>query len=110
MRTFPSEEALVTAYWRRLARSTDRTSGGKPEASSFLKSQAGSGVSQRLTGSRNVKPVMRTRRTRGSHMRNGRSTNVQARSGREALDWQKNVETMQAGRKQRKRRSFNQIG
>ena len=82
MKAFPSEEALVAAYWRRLARSIDRTAGGKPEESSFLKSQAGSGVWQRLTGSRNGMPAIPTRRTRGSRMRNGRSTNVKAGSGR----------------------------
>ena len=82
MKTFLSEQALVAAYWRRLARSIDRTAGEKPEESSFVKSQAGSGLWQRLTGSRNGKPVTPTRRTRGSPMRNGRSTNVQPGSGR----------------------------
>jgi hypothetical protein len=57
MRTFPSEEALVAAYWRKLARSIDRSVGGKREKSSRLKSQPGSGVRQRLAGSERVKPI-----------------------------------------------------
>ena len=61
MKAFPSEQALVAAYWRRLARSIDRTADGKRKKSSLLKSQAGSGVWHCLTGSRNVKPVIPTR-------------------------------------------------
>ena len=40
MRTFPSEEALVAAYWRRLARSIDPAGPGKRLKPSSLKSQA----------------------------------------------------------------------
>jgi hypothetical protein len=82
MNTFPSEEALVAAYWRRLARSIDSASGGKRRKTSSLKSQARLGVRQYFTASRNVNPAIPTRRARASHMRNGRSTNVQPGSGR----------------------------
>ena len=55
MKTFPSEEALVAAYWRRLARSIDRADAGKRQKPSGLKTQTGSGVRQRFAGSRTRK-------------------------------------------------------
>src|SRR5262249_20534104 len=54
MNTFPSEEALVAAYWRRLARSIDSASGGKRRKTSSLKSQVRLGVRRYFTASRNV--------------------------------------------------------
>jgi len=69
MRTFPSAEALVAAYWRRLARSIDWPSAGKRRKHSLLKSQAHSGVRQYLAASRNVDPAVPTRRPRASHLR-----------------------------------------
>jgi hypothetical protein len=57
MKTFPSEEALVAAYWRRLAPSIDRTGAGKRRKSSPLKSPAGSGARQRFAASRSLKPA-----------------------------------------------------
>jgi hypothetical protein len=53
MRTFPSEEALVAAYWRKLARSIDRPRTGKRPK---LPHSAGrSGVRQRLAASEPAK-------------------------------------------------------
>jgi hypothetical protein len=66
MRTFPSEEALVAAYWRKLARSIDRPRGGKRQKPSRFKLGARPGVRQRFTASRNVEPALATRRARGS--------------------------------------------
>jgi hypothetical protein len=57
MKTFPSEEALVAAYWRRLARSIDRTGAGKRRKSSSLKLPVGPGARQRFAASRNLKPA-----------------------------------------------------
>ena len=74
MRTFPSEEVLVAAYWLKLARSIDRAGAGKRQKPPWLKSQRGSGVRQRFAASRNVKPTTPTRRARGSHMRSRRAT------------------------------------
>ena len=71
MRTFPSEETLVAAYWRRLARSIDSASAGKRRKTSSLKSQASAGVRQYLATSRNVKPAVGTRRAHASHLRSG---------------------------------------
>ena len=71
MKTFPSEEVLVAAYWRRLARSIDPASGGKRRKISLLKSQARTGVRQYLTASRNVRPATPARRARASHLRSG---------------------------------------
>jgi hypothetical protein len=82
MSTFPSAEALVAAYWRRLARSIDRADAGKRQKPSWLKTRAGSGVRQRFAASRNVKPTIPTRRVRGSHMRSGPATSVQQGLGR----------------------------
>jgi hypothetical protein len=77
MRTFPSEEALVAAYWRRLARSIDRT-GVERRKSSSLKSKAQSGVRQYFTSSRDVKQAIPTRptgpSTRGAVASVGKST------------------------------------
>jgi len=57
MNTFPSEEALVAAYWQRLARSIDPASAGKRRKAFSLKSRGGTGVGQYLTGSRKNKIV-----------------------------------------------------
>ena len=54
MRTFPSQEALVAAYWGKLARSIDRPRDGKRQKLVWLKSGACSGVRQRFTDSRSV--------------------------------------------------------
>jgi len=74
MKTFPSEEALVAAYWRRLARSIDGPRVGKGRKGSRLKSRVRSGVRQRFAASRNVKPALATRRARGSRMWSDRSS------------------------------------
>ena len=71
MNTFLSEEALVAAYWRRLARSIDSASTEKGRKTSSLKSQARAGVRQYLATSRNIKPAISTRRPRASHLRSG---------------------------------------
>jgi len=71
MRTFPSDEALVAAYWRRLARSIDWADTGKRGKSSSVKLQAGSGVRQHLAASRNGKRAIPTRRTPASRLRSG---------------------------------------
>jgi len=57
MKTFPSKEALVAAYWRRLARSIDRTGAGKRRKPSSLKLPVGAEARQRFAGSRNLKPA-----------------------------------------------------
>jgi hypothetical protein len=57
MKTFLSEEALVAAYWRRLARSIDRTGPAKRRKSSSLKSPAGTGGRKRFAAPRNLKPA-----------------------------------------------------
>jgi hypothetical protein len=55
MRMFPSEEALVAAYWRKLARSIDRPRTGKRPK---LPQSAGrQGVRQRFAASERVKPT-----------------------------------------------------
>ena len=55
MKTFPSEEALVAAYWRKLARSIDRPRTGKRPK---LPQSAGRPeVRQRFTASARVKPA-----------------------------------------------------
>ena len=69
MRAFPSEEALVAAYWRRLARSIDGPSTGKRRKHSLLKSHAHSRVGHYLAASRNVDPAIPTGRPRTSHLR-----------------------------------------
>ncbi len=74
MRTFPSEEALVAAYWRKLARSIDWPRGGKRQKLSRLKSGASPRVRQRFTAARNVKPALATRRARGSQMWSDRTS------------------------------------
>jgi len=72
MRTFPSEEALVAAYWRKLARSIDRPRAGKRRAASLYspakhrklsvsKSRLRTGVRQRLAFRQTVKPLLATR-------------------------------------------------
>jgi hypothetical protein len=55
MRTFPSEEALVAAYWRKLARSIDRPRTGKRPK--VPQSAGRSGVRQRFAASEPVKPT-----------------------------------------------------
>ena len=55
MKIFPSEEALVAAYWRRLARSIDRMGAGKRRKS--LKLPVGPRARQRFAASRNFKPT-----------------------------------------------------
>ena len=65
MRTFPSEEALVAAYWRKLARSIDRPRAGKRRAASLYspakhrklsvsKSRLRTGVRQRLLSAKQL--------------------------------------------------------
>ena len=66
MRTFPSEEALVAAYWRRLARSIDK--GGVRKRPKLSRSGARAGVRQRFVSSKSLKPVVATRRKHGSRM------------------------------------------
>lgn len=53
MKTFPSEEALVAAYWRRLARSIDRADAGKRQKPSWLKTRTG--LRQRFAGAKTRK-------------------------------------------------------
>jgi hypothetical protein len=76
MRTFLSEEALVAAYWRKLARSIERPDFGKrgmaslPSVAkhrnrSISKSRTRPGVRQRFAGSEKLKPALATRRPRG---------------------------------------------
>jgi hypothetical protein len=74
MKTFLSEEALVAAYWRRLARSIDPAGGGERKKPSLLKSRAGSGVRQRFAASRNVKPAIPTRSVHGSRKNHAADT------------------------------------
>jgi hypothetical protein len=52
MRTFPSEEALVAAYWRKLARSIDWAGARKRGKTSPSESSARPGVRQRLRSAR----------------------------------------------------------
>jgi hypothetical protein len=55
MKIFPSEEALVAAYWRKLARSIDKARVGKrPKLS---QSASRRGVRQRFAASKRVRPV-----------------------------------------------------
>jgi hypothetical protein len=83
MRAFPSEEALVAAYWRRLARSIDRAGAGKRRNSSWLKSQARSGVRQRFAASGNVEPAIPTGRARSSHKNRPGNSRLQQRMRKE---------------------------
>jgi len=64
MRTFPSEEALVAAYWRRLARFIERPRAGKRQSLSRLKSQGRLRVRQRypLEGNKWNKEIERKKR------------------------------------------------
>ena len=71
MNTFPAEEALVAAYWRRLARSIDSASAEKRRKTSSSKSQARAGMRQYLAAVRNVKPAIPIRRPRASVLRGG---------------------------------------
>ena len=71
MKTFPAEEALVAAYWRRLARSIDSASAEKRRKTSSSKSQARAGMRQYLAALRNVKPATPTRRAPASPLRGG---------------------------------------
>jgi hypothetical protein len=81
MRTFPSKEALVAAYWRRLARSIDRAGAEKRRKSSASESRVRPGVRQRLIGLANARPAVATRDARTLRMRSGRTTtNVQLES------------------------------
>ena len=68
MNSFSSKEALVAAYWRRLARSIDSGSAGKRRKPS---SQAHSRVRQYFSASRNVDPAIPTRHARASELRSG---------------------------------------
>jgi len=76
MRTFPSEEALVAAYWRKLARSIERPDFGKRRTASLhsvakhrngstSKPRTRTGVRQRFASSEKLKPAFATRRVRG---------------------------------------------
>src|SRR5262249_27854032 len=76
MRTFPSEEALVAAYWRRLARSIDRARAGKRTKPSASESGARPGARQRFVGSNKAKPAVATRGARSPRVRRDRTTKV----------------------------------
>jgi hypothetical protein len=76
MRTFPSKEALVAAYWRKLARSIERPDFGKRGAASLhsvakhrngatSKPRTRPGVRQRFASSEKLKPALATDRERG---------------------------------------------
>ena len=70
MKTFPSEEALVAAYWRRLARSIDPGAGKRKKPSS-LELEAHVGPPQHFAAvKRNVKPAIPRRRARALQLRN----------------------------------------
>ena len=70
MTTFLSEEALVAAYWRRLARSIDPGAGTRKKPSS-LESEAHFGPPQHFAALKgNVKPAIPRRRTRALQLRN----------------------------------------
>src|SRR5262245_5057788 len=60
MKTFLSEEALVAAYWRRLARSIDKPRARKRRRLSRLKSGVRSAVRQRFAFRQKVKPLFAT--------------------------------------------------
>jgi hypothetical protein len=75
MRTFPSEEVLVAAYWRRLARSIDRAGAGKRQKRSASESRVRPGVRQQFAGSDNVKSAVAARGARSPRMRSDRTTN-----------------------------------
>jgi hypothetical protein len=68
MNGFQSKEALVAAYWRRLARSIDPASARKRKKSS---SQARAAERQYFGASRNVKPAIPTRLARASQLPSG---------------------------------------
>jgi hypothetical protein len=76
MRTFPSEEALVAAYWKKLARSIEQPGVEKLRNISPPKSSARPGVRQRFAGSQNAKPTLATRRPRKLRLRSGRTSKM----------------------------------
>jgi len=80
MRTFPSEEALVAAYWKKLGRSIERPDVEKLRNISLPKSKAQQGVRQRFAGSQNAKPTLATRRSRKSRLRSGRASKMPAQA------------------------------
>jgi len=55
MRTFPSEEALVAAYWRKLARSIEKP--GLRKRAKLSHSAGSHGVRQHFAAAKRVKPA-----------------------------------------------------
>ena len=55
MRTFPSEQALVAAYWRKLARSIEKP--GLRKRAKLSHSAGRPGVRQHVAAAKHVKPT-----------------------------------------------------